>query len=426
MDKISNDKFIGYANSFQAVTVPGLERIGELCALLGNPQDKLKLIHVAGTNGKGSVCASLTCILEEAGLKVGKYISPNLIRVNERISVNGEDIPDSALERILAKIEPLCAEVEKKLGGAPTQFEIWTALAFCYFEECGCDIVVLEVGLGGELDATNIIKENELAVITRLGLDHTQYLGNTIAEVAKAKCGIMKKGCKTKKLVTVNQEPDAMRVVCDTAELLGHTVCVPTPTPCGSCGIYESFKLDGQDYTCGIAGYHQIENASLAIYAARALGISEDAIVRGVKRAKNPARFELIEQNPPIIYDGGHNENGIEALNRSLDRYFYGEPKTIVFACMADKEIEKSLKMLSRGNTEFIFTTVKNNPRAMSAEALCERAKGYGFEGMAFEKIGDAYEEAKSRGRLTVICGSLYLYKDLNEYLSGGEGNALH
>lgn len=413
-----NKDFSGYANSFQAVTVPGLERISALCSLLGDPQDRLKFIHVAGTNGKGSVCANLAAIAAEDGLRVGKYISPNLIKVNERISINGVDISDSDLNRILARLEPLCTKVEQTVGTAPTQFEIWTALAFVYFEEKKCDIVVLEVGLGGELDATNVIKRNEIAVITRLGLDHTQYLGNTLALVASAKCGIMKTDCSFAAVVTTEQDGEAMEVITRRAEELGHEVIIPKPTPDRRKGIFERFTLWGMSYDCGIAGYHQIENAALAIAAARRLGYSEGAIKRGVMLARNPARFELISKDPTVIYDGGHNENGIEALNASLKRYFDGEAKTVIFACMADKDIRRSLELLSAGETEFIFTTVKNNPRAMSAMGLKIRAEGYGFSGDAYEEIGEALTEARSRGRLTVICGSLYLYNDLYEYLN--------
>ncbi len=421
MDKINKEKdFAGYANSFQSVTVPGLERIGALCSMLGDPQKKLRFVHIAGTNGKGSVCANLAAITAEAGIRAGKYISPNLIKVNERISVNGKDISDADLDRLLARIEPLCPKVEAEVGSSPTQFEIWCAVAFLYFLEQKCDIVILEVGLGGELDATNIIDTNELAVITRLGLDHTQYLGNTLAEVAAAKCGIMKQSCTAKAVVTPEQDSEAMAVIESFAKKLGHSVLLPKPVSLGADGMHEKFMLDDEEYACGIAGLHQIENAALAVYAARVLGIDEGAIARGILAARNPARFELISGAPTVIYDGGHNENGIEALNRSLDRYFPEAEKTVIFACMADKDIERSLRMLSRGSTEFIFTEVKNNPRALSAEGLKARAASYGFDGDAFPDIGNAVKEAKKRGRLTVICGSLYLYKDLCDCLGRG------
>ena len=168
----------------------------------------------------------------------------------------------------------------------------------------------------------------------------------------------------------------------------------------------------------GISGYHQIENASLAVLAAKTLGIEEAYIRSGIARAKNPARFEIIDDSPITIYDGGHNENGIEALVNSLDRYYGKQKKVVIFACMRDKEIENSLKMLSEGDTEFIFTTVKDNPRAASAAELKEKAKSLGYTGDAYEEILDAYTDARSRGRLVVICGSLYLYKDFTETLT--------
>ena len=429
MKKQTNNKreFAAFANSFQAVTVPGLERIGALCDSLGNPERDLRFIHIAGTNGKGSTSAAIAAILEDAGYKVGKFISPNLIKVNERISINGEDISDGDLEDLLSEIEPHTKKVASTPAGEPTQFEIWCAAALMYFRRCAVDYVVFEVGLGGELDATNVIPKNEIAIITRLGIDHTGYLGNTLADIARAKAGILKADSTTKTVITVEQAPEAFDVIKNRAETLSLTVTVPAPRLLEKDGIYERFYLDGiGEITCGISGLHQVENASLAAEAARALGISGEHIISGIKRSRNPARFELIDRFPDTLYDGGHNENGIEALVRSLDRY-YGEcEKTVVFACMHDKDIALSLKMLASGieedgiragKTEFIFTTVKDNPRADTAESLAERAEKLGYKGYATNDIGEAYERARSRGVLTVICGSLYLYKDLSEYL---------
>ena len=420
-------EFQKFANSFQAVTVPGLERIGALCKELGNPQRELKFIHVAGTNGKGSVCANLACILSEAGFKVGKYISPNLLKVNERISVGGVDISDEELNLILERIEPLSAKVAREGGLAPTQFEIWTAAAFLYFKEKKCDFVVLEVGLGGEFDATNIIEENELAIITRLGLDHTQYLGNTIESVAAAKAGIFKKKCGTGTVISVAQEPAAMAVIEKRACELGLNLVVPSYKARAASGLGEVFDCDGLiGLRCGIYGLHQIENASLAVAAAKVLGIDDSAIRKGILAARNPARFELVRENPTVIYDGGHNENGIEALTKSLKRYFGDVEKTVIFACMADKDIKRSLLMLGE-HTHFAYTEVKDNPRAMKADDLRARAAELGFFGPAFNTVGEAYEWALEEGRLTVICGSLYLYKDFKEYLNEKEKqNALH
>jgi len=408
--------FAKYANSFQAVTVPGLERISALLDALGNPERRLRFIHIAGTNGKGSVSANIACILEDAGYRTGKYISPNLIRVNERISINGQDISDRDMNEILSEIEPLSKKVEEVCGIAPTQFEIWTALAFVYFERQMCDYVVLEVGLGGEFDATNVIPRNVLAVITRLGLDHTQYLGSTLSEVAKAKCGIIKSDSELSAVITVKQDDAAMPVIEKYAHERGSELIVADPVSLEREGYRERFALSGEEYLCGIPGLHQIENASLAVLACHKMRIPEKFIKSGIARAKNPARFEIIEDDPVVVYDGGHNENGIRALNRTLVRYFGNQPKTVIFACMADKDIKESLELLSENETDFIYTTVKDNPRAMSAAALAERANDLGFPGLAFEEIGDAYREAKVRGRLTVICGSLYLYRDFREF----------
>ena len=416
----SSKNFKNYANSFQAVTVPGLERISALLNYLGNPEKKLKFIHVAGTNGKGSVCANLASILKEDGRRVGKYISPNLIKVNERISVNGVDISDGELSALLDRIEPLSERVKADTGLAPTQFEIWTAAAMLYFYERQCDIVVLEVGLGGELDATNVIPRNELAIITRLGLDHTAYLGNTISSVAAAKAGIIKEDTTYKTVITANQEPEALSVIAERCGALGLALTIPLPTPVGAEDIYERFTLpEIGEIRCGIGGYHQIENASLAATAALVLGIDPEIIRAGIEKAQNPARFELIRREPTVIYDGGHNENGIDALVKSVKHYYGEVEKTVIFACMQDKDIDYSLKALNTPGTEFIFTTVLDNPRADTAEGVLKRAEAIGISGYATGSIAEAYERAvmreSERGGIVLICGSLYLYRDLYE-----------
>ena len=413
---MKDNTFKAYANSFQAVTIPGLERISRLLDYFDHPEDKLKFIHIAGTNGKGSTSANIAAILEEAGYTVGKYISPNLIKVNERISINGADISDEALSRILEAIEPISKKVEEELMLPPTQFEIWTAAAFIYFKEQRCDYVVLEVGLGGEFDATNVIKSNEVAIITRLGIDHTGYLGNTIEDIARAKAGIIKETSRTGEVITVAQEAAALEILRDTAERYGCRLNVASPVALYPVGVRECFSVAGYDkLITGISGYHQIENAALAVLAAAALGINEGAIRRGIARAKNPARFELIRKKPTVIYDGGHNENGIAALNASIERYFGKCEKTVIFACMRDKEISESLKMLSENGTEFIYTTVKDNPRAATAKELSEMASKLGYPGAYFEEIEEAYKYALSKNKLTIVCGSLYLYKDFQK-----------
>ncbi len=411
--------FLRYANSFQAVTVPGLERIRALLQLLGNPQNSLRCLHIAGTNGKGSVSACLAEIFGAAGYRVGKYTSPNLIRVNERITVDGEEISDEELAAVLAEIEPLSEKVMKNGNGAPTQFEIWTAAAFLYFSRKKCHYVVLEVGLGGEFDATNVIEKNEIAVITRLDIDHAQYLGNTISEIAHAKSGIMKADSAVKTVITVPQSPEAMAVLEERARVLGLSLSIASPTPVSHSATKETFTLSeiALPITCGIPGYHQIENAALAALAAKALGIEEEKILEGIARAKNPARFEVIREDPLLLFDGGHNKNGIKACNDSFIRYFGDIPRTVIFAAMSDKDISESLALLNDGRTDFLFTTVKDNPRAATAEELAAKAATLGIVGQPFDRIEDAIHTAYEMNTPILICGSLYLYKDVTDAL---------
>ncbi len=400
--------FVKYANSFQTVIDLGLGRIAALLGLMGDPQRELRFVHVAGTNGKGSVCAMLDAIFTAAGLRVGRYTSPNLIRVNERISVCGEDIPDSELEPLLERVGGFCGEVERLTGKGPTQFEVWTAAAMEYFRSRSCDIVILEVGLGGEFDATNVIEKSEVSVITRIALDHCEYLGSTLAEVAAAKCGIMKRGGRT---VALLQEPEVNAVMEKKAALADNSLTlVAAPESLGHEGICEKFSYKGMELKCALGGPHQIENAALAAETALRLGMSRDCISRGLASARHRGRLELVAEN--LIFDGAHNPNGVAALVRALDRYFPERGRTVIFACMRDKDAAASLKLLNGHDTKFIFTRVENNPRSMGAEELCALAREHGIAGERAENLAAALKMAE-KGRLTVICGSLYLYGDL-------------
>jgi len=319
--------FLKFANSFQAVARLRLESITALVEILGNPQNDLKFIHVAGTNGKGSVCAFLQNILTEAGYKTGKYTSPNMISVCERINIDGEDISADAMKNLMEKVESAAEQVKDKLGEMPTPFEIWTAAAFCYFKEQKCDYVVLETGLGGTRDATNVIPPPEIAVITRIDLDHTEYLGSTLSSVAGEKAGIIKRGSK---VITINQHPEAMAVLKSVCNDKGCPFIVTeNATSLGFEKIYEIFTYKNvENITSGLGGYAQIENASLAIEAAFTLGISPDCIRKGIKSAKHMGRLEIVGENPIVLYDGAHNNNGMNALMKSLKRYFPKENPT--------------------------------------------------------------------------------------------------
>ena len=266
--------FKTYANSFQTVSRLGLERETDLLARLDNPEKDLHCLHVAGTNGKGSVAEYLAAILRAAGKSVGLYTSPNLVRVNERISVNGEPIGDADLDRLLGVVERAAKETEAALGETPTQFEIWTAIAFLYYKEKAVDYVVLETGLGGEFDATNVIPGNVAAILTKIDLDHTEYLGDTIEKIAETKSKIVKAACESGFVISSPQTPGAERVIRKRAAAVGVTpVFVEVPGPGDFDGICERFTYRDIDLAPSLGGVHQIENACIACETALRLGI---------------------------------------------------------------------------------------------------------------------------------------------------------
>ena len=406
---------MAYANGFQAVPGLGLERITYLMHLLGDPQEKLRCIHVAGTNGKGSTCAFAESILLAAGFKVGKYISPNLVRVNERISFCREEISDTDLNALLAKIEKIVSEAEKTLGDKISQFEIWTAAAFCYFAEKNPDFVILETGLGGEFDATNVISGNVMSIITQIDLDHIEYLGDTVEKIAQTKSKIIKSRCESGVTIVAPQASSVIEVIAKEAAEKGTKLIIPKKVESeGTSEIYEIISYGNmKGLRLGLGGLYQIENACNAIACALALGIDEYAIREGLAKAKNPARFEMIDTAPTTIYDGGHNPNGVRSLKASVDRYYPKMKRTVVFACMADKDFMSSLSMLNDGYSSFVFTTVQDNPRAMGAEALCRKAGENGIRGEWASNLKEALAMARAKGNLVIVCGSLYLYKDL-------------
>ncbi len=411
--------FHSFANSFQAQPRLSLERIRAMLSRLGNPERRLKCIHIAGTNGKGSVAMFLDHILREAKYRVGRYTSPNLVRVNERIVVDGVHIPDERLAALFDRLQPITKEVETQCGESVSQFEIWTAAAFCYFAEEACDYVVLEVGMGGEFDATNAIETCAVSVITRIELDHTAYLGSTPAEIARTKCGIIKDNCLTRTVVSAPQLPEVAAVIEEEAKKHGNAVIfVDPPAPKRHYHMHESIFFPGYgDIRVGLCGIHQIENAYIALTVAKLLDVDIFSAQCGVTYARHPARMEVLRESPLMIYDGGHNPNGVAALMASLDRYLGEQKRTCIYACMEDKDFLPCLRMLAERPTRFVFTTVQNNPRAMSADALAARAKEAGIDGVSVPTLAEAIERATLIGDPTIICGSLYLYADLPAHL---------
>lgn len=415
------NKFTEYANSFQAVARLGLENIKRLTYLLGNPQNDLKFIHVAGTNGKGSVCSVLQTALTHAGYKTGKYISPNLIDVCERISVDGVDITYNELEKIMDEIKVCAEQVYEEHGSYPTQFELWTAAAFMYFKKQHVNIVVLETGLGGEFDATNIVENTICSVITKISIDHISYLGGNIKKIAEAKAGIIK-NTKGIRGITVSamQTKEVMDVIRNKAlEKENELYISSKPMSKGFSEIYEIFDCLGiENIKCGLGGMHQIENAALAAEVLNILGIDSKSIRYGIENAKNHARFELVSKNPQIIFDGAHNPDGIEALSKSIDRYFFDKKKNFIIGVMADKDLKEMIEELKKhnfnNNSKIYTVTVKDNPRAMSAGELSDVLKQDGFFAIKCDSLSEAIKFAKEDAEVVFIFGSLYLYKDFS------------
>ena len=395
----------------------GLDRTRELLGKLGNPEKQLKFIHIAGTNGKGSCAAMLSSILEEAGYHTGLYTSPFINRFNERMQIDHQCIPDDELAELTEYIRPFADGMED----SPTEFELITALAMVYFARHKCDIVVLEVGMGGELDSTNIIDVPEAAVIMAMGLDHVKELGPTMADIARAKAGIIKEGGD---VVIYGGNPEADPVfeeVCAQRSAKLHkadfSAIVPGP-----------FGLDGQSFSYGawkdlqipLVGVYQMRNAAVVLETVQVLRgkgwhISDAAVAIGLKNTRWPARFEVLRRDPVFIVDGGHNPHGIRATAESLQRLFPGKKFTFVTGVMADKDVESILGLIVPLADQF-FTVRPDNPRAMSAEELADRIRAMGAKATPCESVAAGVARAvEAEGKDGVACalGSLYMSGDV-------------
>ncbi len=398
-----------YIHSLQVFgSIPGLERISELLEKLGNPQDDLKFIHIAGTNGKGSTCTMLSEIYKSAGLKVGLYTSPYVMDFRERIQINGEYIPKVDLAR-------LCESV-KNTGVYVTEFEFITALAFLYFKEKNCDLVILEVGLGGRFDATNVIKAPLCAVITRIDLDHTDYLGSTYSEIAAEKCGIIKNGCP------VVSYPDQTEEALNTIKSYAECLTLPSKENIKilSSDINgNSFVYEGSEYKTKLVGIHQVLNAVTAIEAVKLVGMAnDDNIKKGIAAANIAARVEIISEKPLVVLDGSHNPNGADALAGFMKNCYNGI--VAVIGMMADKDCELFLKKILPFCSSVITVTVKENKRSISAAELCLLAKKYCKDTEAASSYDEALAKAKEKTqgeKPLFICGSLYLAAAIREKL---------
>ncbi|MCD8127767.1 MAG: bifunctional folylpolyglutamate synthase/dihydrofolate synthase [Clostridiales bacterium] len=403
---------------------PGLSRTRDLLSALGSPERQLRFVHIAGTNGKGSTAACLASILQAAGYRVGLYTSPFLNRFNERVQVNGVPISDGDLEQVVDEIRPHA----DAMADAPTEFELITALGFLYFARQTCDIVVLEVGLGGELDSTNVISAPECAVITALGMDHVRELGPTLADIARAKAGIIKPGTT---VVSYGGAPEADEAI---AAKCRETGCPLINAPFQRLTVHSTdlegchFDFDSlQDLTIPLLGAYQPKNAAVAVTAARVLTqrgwrIPDEAIRRGLASVSWPGRFELLSRSPMLILDGSHNPHGMRATVDSLRAVFPGEQFVFLLSVMADKDYPAMLDLLAPLAKAF-FTVTANTPRALDAQALAEACRARGVPATACGSIPQGLAAAldTAQGGVTVALGTLYFSGDVRQAFLAGQ-----
>ncbi len=413
---------LGYIHSVQwRGSRLGLSRTRELMALLGNPEERLQYVHIAGTNGKGSTAAMLASICAQSGYRTGLYTSPFINRFNERMQINGTCIADEELAQLTDFVRPYAEGMEDP----PTEFELITAIAFLYFLNNHCDIVILEVGLGGELDSTNVIPTPELAVITNIGYDHTRELGPTLEEITKAKAGIIK---SRGTVVSYGDNSQADAVIQRACQSMNATLI----TPDFSLLQLHKSSLDCQifDYEpylnlqLGLIGHYQLYNAAVAITAVEALQqkgwrIGENAIRRGLAAVRWPARFEVLCHDPVVILDGGHNPQGISAVVESMEQIFPGRKFTLLMGVMADKDVDSMLACLIPIVKQAI-TVTPNNTRAMFAQELCKRMSAHGIPAQACKNIKEgviAAMELAGQDGIVLALGSLYLSGDVRSIL---------
>lgn len=394
---------------------PGLTRISALLEALGNPQDALRYIHVAGTNGKGSTCAMLDSVLRAEGYHVGLFTSPYIRQFCERVRVDGECISEEELAVLTDRV----VSTAKDLSLEPTEFEIVTAIGFLYFASRKVDVVVLEVGLGGRFDPTNVIKNPLLSIITGIDFDHVSMLGNTIQKIAAEKAGIIKDGCPCLYGGEENAAHRTIRSFADMKHAPFYTV--DRADYCKKSADLDGTIFDFHDYSdlkISLIGSYQPYNATvvltaLEILAAGGLPVSERAIRDGLANTRWMARFELLSRDPIVIYDGGHNPQGVKVAVQSIREYFPEQEVNILSGVMIDKDYDGMIEEL-KGVTYQVFTVTPDNPRALSAIEYAQQFSNHKIPARAFDCVDDAVraamQDSLESGRPLICLGSLYLY----------------
>jgi len=411
-------------------SVPGLERIQALCDKLGNPEKKLSVIHVAGTNGKGSAVAMLTSILQAAGYRVGTYTSPHLECYNERFIINGQQISDNDFAKEITLMKEICMELANEGQAVPTLFEIVTGAAFHYFAEQKIDVLVLEVGLGGKYDATNIIPAPLLSLIMSISIDHTDFLGDSIEKIASEKAGIIKKNCPVvlysqsemiyNIMWTKAQEMDAPFYCSHNTE-----IHISSQTLEGTVFSLKNDLLDMKDLELPLLGSYQIKNCitvleACAVLQKSGLSLSEKAIRCGLKKARWAGRMEICGKEPLVLLDGAHNADGILQLANSIKTYFENRKVTLILGVLGDKEYNKMAEVILP-HADTVILTEPHSERKLDVFSLARSISEYKGTIYMEKEIENAYEKALSitpPDGIVLCCGSLYMIGAMKTYIT--------
>lgn len=415
----------------------GLTSIRRLMEKLGNVQEKVPVVHIAGTNGKGSVGAMLSSVLAESGYRVGRFDTPDVFSYEEEFLMNGEPIKKERLAQLFTRVAQACAQITADGLPHPTRFEVETAAAFLWFYEEKCDIALVEVGMGGETDATNLIQKPLVSVLTAISMDHMKFLGNTLEEIAAVKAGIVKHACP---VVSMQQKPEVLRVIQEVCAAKQAPLVISDISEADNVKSYNphvSFEFNGLPFfeenlgacawypvevTLGLSGTYQLENALLAIKVLEILSpkyplVSLEMICRGLERTRWPGRFEQIGENPDFFLDGAHNEDAVRKLRQTLDLAFEDRKIIYIMGVLADKEYDRMISIMFRPGDR-VFTVTPPNPRALSAKELAQLLKAQNIDAVACENAKDAVLYAGNEAGtddVILVFGSLYYLNEIRK-----------
>jgi len=399
---------------------PGLSRVSELLEKLGQPHKGMKFVHIAGTNGKGSCAAMTASVLKTAGYKTGLFTSPYIFRFNERMQINGKQIEDDVLAQIVEKVKPAADSMEDH----PTEFELMTAAALLWYKQENCDIVVLEVGLGGRFDATNIIDVPEAAVIMNIGLDHVSVLGDSIEKIAFEKAGIIKPGCDVVLYQQGESVMDLIRRRCEEENAKLRIADFSAIKPEFDSLMGQSFKYKEEIYALPLLGAHQLKNAAVVLETVEVLRekgwkLEQSDVEHGIYAVSWPGRFELICDEPEFIVDGGHNPQCAQSVKENLLSYFPETYRVLLIGVLRDKDFESLTDILDAAANEYVCIS-PDNPRALPAAELADSLEKYGKKISVCTSIEDGVETAMQiaadNNGMVCAVGSLYSVGEIRAY----------